>query len=515
MESIQGLGSVIDLLARYNNAKGRKEQWRSLYQDAFRYASPQRDTFTNYSPGQHKNKHVFDDTAVSGVQTFASRLQSGLTPVGQHWVKFEAGTMIKDENQRQAINERLENEVEDVFFEELEKSNFDVQATEMYMDLAIGTGGMSVDEGDGVDSPILNFSAMPLPDFCVEVGAYGVINGFWRSWKMNPRNIKATWPRAEIPHALQVIIDGGSKNTSQKDIELIDGTIYNLDDKKFHQVVIWEKSIIFTQSYTLLPAVFPRWSVTAGEDYGRGPVIQVLPSIRVLNKMAEFELRSAALAVAGIWTGVSDGSFNPYVAQFVPGSIIPVSSNSTQNPTLRPLEIGGAPQFEQLIYERTKNTVNQALFADPLGSIDDPVRTATENILRNQADLRRAGSAFSRQYPEYIYPLVQRVLDILKRRGRIPDITVDGKMVQMRFVSPIAKSLELERAQNTMAYVQALQGIYGPEGAMAMVNSERIPSHLGEAYGVDKDLLKSPDEIKEMGKQMQQAQQQAQEQAIE
>ena len=513
MEAPAGLGTVGDLKSRYNSCQGRKEMWRSLYQDAFRFASPQRDTFTQYSPGQHKNRHVFDDTAVSGLQTFASRMQAGLTPVNQHWIKFEAGSEIKDDEQRAEVNKLLENEVEDPFFEEIERSNFDVQSTEMYMDLGIGMGGLMIDEGDGVTSPLLNFSAIPLPDFCVEVGAYGEINGFWRKWKMNPRNVESTWPRAEISSQMRQVIDSSSKDTSNKDIEILDGTIFNQKDKRFHQVVIWEKELIFTQAYDELPAVFPRWQVVAGEDYGRGPVIQVLPTIRVVNKMAEFELRAAAIAVTGIWTGVSDQVFNPYTATFQPGSIIPVASNATANPTLRPLELGGAPQFEQLVYEKQKNVINAALFADPLGSLEDPVRTATENILRNQADLRRAGSAFSRQYPEYIYPLVRRIISILKRRGRIPaDLPeVDGKLIQIRYVSPIAKAMDVEKAQSFMSYYASLQGIYGPEMAMAMVESSKIPTHLGEAYGIDKDLLKSSDKIQqEMAKAADMAAQAAQ-----
>ncbi len=501
MEIPKGLGSIVELKSRYNNCKGRKEEWRTVYQDAFRYASPQRDTFTKYSPGQQKNIQVFDSTAVEGVQTFASRMQSGLTPVGQHWVKFEAGTAIQDDEQRAEINKRLENEVEAVFFEELEKSNFDLEATQMYMDLAIGMGGMTVDEGDGVFNPLLNFSAMPLPDFCVEVGPYGIINGFWRCWEMNPRNVKETWPQADIPQGLQRIIESSSKDTANKNVKVIDGTVFQPETRKFHQVVIWESELIFTQEYEELLAVFPRWLVVAGEDYGRGPVVQVLPTIRTANKMKEFELRAAAMATLGMYTAVSDQTFNPYTATFQPGSIIPVQSNATANPSLRPLDLGGAPQFGQLALEGERNTIRRALFADPLGTLEDPVRSATENILRNQADLRRAGSSFSRQYPEYIRPLVERILSILRKNGRIPDIRVDGKLVQMRFVSPIAKALEMERAQNMIGYIQALQGIFGPEMAMAMFEGHKVPQMLGEAYGVDKDVIKSATAIQTQMKQ--------------
>ena len=76
------------------------------------------------------------------------------------------------------------------------------------------------------------------------------------------------------------------------------------------------------------PFIVGRTTVIPGEVYGRGPLMRVLPDIKTLNKMAENSLKSAALAVAGVWTATDDGVINPYSITLAPGVVIPVGSNS-------------------------------------------------------------------------------------------------------------------------------------------------------------------------------------------
>jgi len=47
-----GLGGMDGILRRFNQAKERRELWRSLLQEAYDYAIPQKETFRQYSPGQ-------------------------------------------------------------------------------------------------------------------------------------------------------------------------------------------------------------------------------------------------------------------------------------------------------------------------------------------------------------------------------------------------------------------------------------------------------------------------------
>ena len=49
--------------------------------------------------GQRRDDKIFDETAVVGVQEFASRLQSGLVPNFARWADFIAGSEVPPEQQ--------------------------------------------------------------------------------------------------------------------------------------------------------------------------------------------------------------------------------------------------------------------------------------------------------------------------------------------------------------------------------------------------------------------------------
>jgi len=79
--SNSGGGQIVaDVLARRQRAKVIRDLWMPLYQECFDYSMPYRQSFYEESPGQKRTHKIFDDTAVVGVQEFASRLQDGIAP---------------------------------------------------------------------------------------------------------------------------------------------------------------------------------------------------------------------------------------------------------------------------------------------------------------------------------------------------------------------------------------------------------------------------------------------------
>ena len=118
----KGLGTIEGLIRRFHEAQSNWEQWRSLHQEAFDFSAPQRETFHKRNPGQRKNRHIFDSTAVTGLEQFANRIQGSLLPSWQQWMMLEAGSDIPEED-KDRVNQLLE-ETTDTFFSELNRSNF-------------------------------------------------------------------------------------------------------------------------------------------------------------------------------------------------------------------------------------------------------------------------------------------------------------------------------------------------------------------------------------------------------
>jgi len=476
-KSPAGLGGVSKLIKRFAKAKERRELWRSLFQEAYEYALPQKEIFNFHAPGQRKNRHIYDSTAVMGVRTYAARIQSAHTPPWQQWMDFVAGTDTPKE-ERKNLDKKLE-EATEIFFNHLNQSDYSNQSNESDQDLAVSTGALFFEEGNELEGePLFKFTSIPLAQLYLEPGS-GAKNTGWREHEVQTRDLPDLWPEGDFGEELNRKI----KKEPDSKVKIINGVVKSKGI--FHQVVIYEpkKHLIFTQSFEESPMIIYRTNVIPGETYGRGPVLDVLPDIRTANKVKEYILKNGALQMTGVYTAVSDGTFNPHTVRIAPGSIIPVSSNSNQNPSLAALENSGRLDVGQLILEDLQANINRALFANPLGDVDDPVKSATEQMLRTQEMLRTSGSDFGRLNTEKIKPIIERGVAILARNGRLPKMRVDGREVSIAMQSLLAKAEAMEDFQSFQVWWATMQTL--PEGIVALgAQVENIPSWTADKLGL-------------------------------
>ena len=93
-------------IEKYNKAKAFRENWVSLFEECYEYALPQRESFYYEEAGQRRDDKIFDETAVVGVQEFASRLQSGIVPNFARWADLMAGSEVPPD-QREAVMDKM------------------------------------------------------------------------------------------------------------------------------------------------------------------------------------------------------------------------------------------------------------------------------------------------------------------------------------------------------------------------------------------------------------------------
>lgn len=498
-------------IKRFDKAKEHRNQsWWDHMQEAYQYAAPQRETFFHYSPGQKKNTDLFDDTAVLGLETFASRLQSYMTPPWQKWAMVTLGSQVPEEvgeqtvefdGQEKTVSEALELTT-DIIFEYIHHSNFDSKVYEALLDLGISTGNMTCEYDHDTDQ--LVFKTLPMPQMYLEAGPKGDIENHWREHEIENEHIKRLWPKATLSPELEAQVENNPRRKS-KIIEacLYDGMVGTESGMKprYRYVVIDKaRKAYLVEEEDESSAFFSfRSNVVPGETYGRGRVMSVLPSIKTANMIAEFELTSGALAASGVWTGVSDGVFNPYNIQIAPGIMLPVASNDSRNPSIMPLPMNFDFQFTQLKREEIHSIINRALFAEPIGSMEDPTKTATELMIRKQLDLQESGGFFSRLFTEFINKVMKRVVFLLGREGKIPRIEIDGKNYTIKHTSPLAKAMDMEDIDNLDQYVSRMMQ-YDPTGAMlaARVKMDEIPGYVAKRLGIDPSLVRTDAEVAEL-----------------
>ena len=497
------LGTTEDLVKRFQAAKKQRSSWQTHLRECYEYALPQRNPMPPFAGGQNKNEHIYDSTAVIGTQKFASRLQATLIPPWREWSMLVPGSEIpKDEHEK--IQPVLD-DITKIIFDHINHSNFATQAHESFLDLAVSTGVLALEENDTADSA-LEFHSAPLAEIYPEAGPRGTIETVWREHKVPARHIDRLWPGAELSETMK-------KKASERPDEkcsLIEGTIYLPKRGYWHQCVFEEasKEYIFGQDYDVSPWIVFREYVVPGETLGRGRIMQVLPDIKTANKVVEYVLKNAALAISGVYTAADDGVINPYNIRLTPGAIIPVGSNDNSNPTLRPLDRSGDIQFSALVLDDLRKRINKALFAEPFGEVDSPVRSATEMAIRNQELVQDSGSAFGRMQTEFVEKIIKRAVSILKRAGKIPDIRVDGKEVTIKHTSPLARAQDQDDLVAVNQYLQTV-GQLGPEVLGLGTKLEEFPAYIGKKLGLEADLLRTKVEREEMAQTAMQAEQTA------
>ena len=172
--------NVKKILAKFQIAKAIKDNWTPVFEECYELALPQRESFYTETIGSRRTDHIFDETAVVSVQEFASRLQSGIVPNYARWAEFIAGTEVPKDQQKET-NLSLD-EITEYVFEVLQNSNFSQEVHETFLDCAVGTGILLVEEGDAVQP--IRFKAIPLPQVCITSGYDDKIDAIYRTRKI-------------------------------------------------------------------------------------------------------------------------------------------------------------------------------------------------------------------------------------------------------------------------------------------------------------------------------------------
>jgi hypothetical protein len=496
-------GNEAEVLSnRFKRAKTIKDLWLPKFEECYEYSMPQRESLYAQTQGQVRTDKIFDETAVVGVQEFASRLQSGLVPNYARWAELIAGSEIPSD-QKQEVDKALE-EVTNYIFEIIQNSNFAQEANEAFLDLAVGTGCLQITEGDAVN-PIL-FTAVPLGQLYLDIGPDDRIDHIFRERSLRASNIKVAYPKAKIPAELQRKLDSGK----DEHINLVDCTyrLYGSLDEE-HQRVVFDpktKDIFFKEKFSGVGSgqyVAFRWSKVAGEVYGRGPLMNAMPAIKTCNLTVQMVLENAQMAISGFYTMEDDGVINPDTVQILPGTIVPIAPGSSG---LRPVAPAGDFNISQLILSDMRMNIRKALYNDMLGNPDKTPMSATE-VAQRMADLsRQIGASFGRLQAEFVNPVLRRVVYILKKQGRINLPTVNGREVKVRSTSPLAQAQAQQDIVVFDRFVELVQGRFGPQLVNLLVKSEDAAKYLADKFGVPERLLRSDKERADLVAQLTQLQ---------
>jgi hypothetical protein len=466
----------------YDMAKKRRGSWENLWQECYNYALPQRET--DGAIGGARMDHLYDGTAMDAVEQLSASLLGNLTPPWSQWFGFSPGPEMSSED-AQALSPALE-KAGRLVQSHLDRSNFTTEIHQTFLDLVTGgTATLLFEEAQPGGFSAFKFKSIPLSQVSLSEGARtGRLDTTYREVKMTLAEMQSRFATIELPLKIR---EQGLKN-SQNTFDVLETVRPNglsYDYIAFLIEGVSEPLLLTQGSFVHSPFISFRWMKSPGEHYGRSPVMKALSDIKTANKIVELTLKNASIDVSGVWQADDDGVINLDNVDLTPGTIIPKAVGSKG---LTPLEMPSNFDISQIVLQDMRDRIRHAMMVDRLGMIGQRQMTATEVLERSSDMAMLLGATYGRLQSELLTPLIQRAYAILRRRGEVPDIDIDGRMVSLDYRSPMARGQAQSHVQNTLYWINTALSM-GAEAATA-VDLAAATRHLGKALGVPSDLIR-------------------------
>ena len=476
--------TVPELYEHFLRVKARRDFVESTWRECYEYALPQSEgLFSGISATTNK---LFDGTAPDSVDQLAASMLSELMPPWSKWFDLTVGSdVVGDETAH--IQPTLE-QISDTIQAHFDHSGLSVEIHQCFLDLiTAGTACLLFEESAIGEKSAFHFTAVPISELYADEGYSGRLDTVFRCSQM---------PLGVLTKRFgQVPVKDDKKESKISVIEAIlparkggyDYIVFVPEDPD-HILGVEKCAVIQKGFFATAPLIVFRWLTAAGEIYGRSPVMKALPDIKTANKVVELILKNATIAVTGIWQAEDDGVLNPANIRLTPGAIIPKAVGSKG---LTPLEAAGNFDISQLVLNDLRSRIRHALLVDKLGQVSDNNQmTATEVIERSQDMVRVLGATYGRLQTELLNPLLERAIAILKRRGEIPELYIDGRLIDVQYKSPLARQQQAADAQSALNWITHISKL-GTE-ASDCVNLKAFVRWLAQQLNVPMELLNNP-----------------------
>jgi len=190
--------------------------------------------------------------------------------------------------------------------------------------------------------------------------------------------------------------------------------------------------------------------------------------------------------VTGIWLAEDDGVLNPANIHLTPGAIIPKAVGSKG---LTALESPGKFDVSQLVIKDLREHIRHALLGDKLGQIDNSATmTATEIMERTEDMMLVLGATYGRLQSELLMPLIERAAAILRKRGEIPDLYIDGRYLKIAYQSGRAQKQAEKDATNALTWLSEISKL--GESALMQIDIPAFVKWLGQKLNIPDTLFK-------------------------
>lgn len=509
---------VRHVMRRFRELEKERRTWEAQWREISRVMLPAKGKWTeeSHNKGYKRHGHIVDSTALYALRILAAGMHGGLSSPARPWFRFS----LKDKalENAEGVGKWLQDTQERVHAV-LAGSNFYPTVHAHYAELAaFGTACFLIEEDT---DEVIRCRNLTVGEYYLDCDAKGRVDTLYRTVSMTARQIAERFE--QYPDIIRELAEQDSLQAFTV-IHAIEPR-KQYDPKKIgplnrryasYYVLQGQGNFLLEEDgYEEFPACCPRWDVTGQDVYGRGPGMDALPDVNMLQRMRQDGLEALELEIKPPMN-VSNSlrgqggqfSLRPGFANFV--------DTNAQNPAITPTyQVQANLQALDAYLQQIRRQIGEHFYKDLFLLLiqSDKRMTATEVYERNAEKLLMLGPTLERLRSELFQPLIQRVLGIMKRYGKIVPVPaiLQGREWEIEMQSSLAlaqKSTDIAAIENIMAFAGNLARI-SPE-VLDNLDLDEMLVHNAKLLGVPLSLLRGKDKVYALRQQRKQEQTAAQ-----
>lgn len=507
-----------EIVDRVNALKSERANWESWWQSLAKYCLPRKaEITTSKASGTQFDTDVYDSTAIESANLFASGLMGYLTNPSEPWLRLRPKEeALRSAREAQAFFDRASQEVLETF----NGSNFYDQLHEFYLDYGIfGTAAFYSEEDVG---DVVRYYSRAIREVFFDEDDRGRLKNVYRDFELTAAQAYDRWHERA---GAEVVKAYAAKKYDDK-FEFIQcvGPRAVYDPKKRDRLnkpvhSIWigakDQKRVEEGGFEEQPFNLARATKASGERHGYSPAMNVLPEIRMANKIAHILIRASMKAT-------DPPLMLPHDNYLLPLNLNPGATNYKLQSTgagsdekIESLDFKGNIPVGRDMLSDTRETIKRGFFADLFLMLAQRDKTMTAYEVSELMGERMLilGPLLGRLQHELLEPVIVRTFNILARAGRlgeVPAALAQAPDYTVEYVSVLARAQQLAQLRGLQTFLLSAKELANidPE-VLDNIDADKSLQEIRQLSGVGVKLLRSEEEVRRRRAERRQAQETA------
>lgn len=495
------------ILRRYDQAKGRRANWESTWQEIADRVWPSMSGFTTkQADGAKKTEYMFDSTASLALMKFSAALESFSFPRNAIWHELT----VDDQELKKSLPvkrylEAVRNQLFQVRYSP--RANFQGQSNEVLTSYGcFGTGLIFVD--DDVKNRVIRYKSLPLSNTYILENDHGWVDTVFRCIPRTSRQLLERFKT--VPEKVRVKFEKDPDDPCWELIHYVGPRTDYEPSRVGYPSMPWQSCYVMADpkteleegGYSSWPFGTGRFMTTSGEVYGRSPAWLALSNIKVLNEQKKTVLKAGHMVTNPPLLAAEEGVMGAFSMQ--PGFMNYGGLASNGETLVKPLLTGARLDIGIEMMDKEREIIGGGFLLDVFQVlVENPSMTATQTLelLSERANI--IAPLMGRLQGELLGAVIDREVQILADAGQLPEmpeelIEAQGEY-RIEFTGPMNRAM---RAGEGAAIVRTLEAAIplaqiDPSALDAIKVPESV-AELADINGMPARLRRSEDEIKAM-----------------